>query len=51
MFEYVFDILLRRRQVEIVRSMANDVRQGQSRVQQMIMGAGSKLFIFFYFYT
>ncbi|CAK9107070.1 Calmodulin [Durusdinium trenchii] len=39
-FEYVFDILLRERQVEIVRSFADDVRFGRSHVQQMIMGAG-----------
>ena len=40
MFEYVFGILLRERQVEIVRSFYNDVTGGKSRVQQMIMGAG-----------
>jgi len=39
-FEYVFGILLRKRQVEIVRSFYNDVTGGKSRVQQMIMGAG-----------
>ena len=39
-FEYVFGILLRKRQGEIVRSFYNDVTGGKSRVQQMIMGAG-----------
>jgi len=39
-FEYVFDIILRDRQVEIVRSFAEDVKVGRSHVQQMIMGAG-----------
>eukprot|EP00516_Mucochytrium_quahogii_P008420 CAMPEP_0203758104 /NCGR_PEP_ID=MMETSP0098-20131031/10854_1 /ASSEMBLY_ACC=CAM_ASM_000208 /TAXON_ID=96639 /ORGANISM=" , Strain NY0313808BC1" /LENGTH=3866 /DNA_ID=CAMNT_0050650355 /DNA_START=244 /DNA_END=11840 /DNA_ORIENTATION=- len=39
-FEYVFDILLRERQVEIVRSFVEDVKHERSHVQQMIMGAG-----------
>jgi len=39
-FEYVFDIVLRDRQVEIVRAFADDVKNGRSHVQQMIMGAG-----------
>ena len=39
-FEYVFDMMLRKRQVEIVNSFVGDIRQGRSRVQQMIMGAG-----------
>ncbi|GBG26808.1 Hypothetical Protein FCC1311_030302 [Hondaea fermentalgiana] len=39
-FEYVFDIVLRERQVEIVRSFADDVKHNRSHVQQMIMGAG-----------
>lgn len=39
-FEYVFDIVLRPRQVEIVRSFRESVLSNQSRVQQMIMGAG-----------
>eukprot|EP00048_Salpingoeca_helianthica_P023358 m.23852 g.23852 ORF g.23852 m.23852 type:complete len:4219 (+) comp8583_c1_seq1:2019-14675(+) len=38
--EYVFDLLLRERQVCIVREMVASVRRGDSRVQQMIMGAG-----------
>jgi hypothetical protein len=40
MFEYVFDLLLRPRQVEMVRSFVDATNKGQSRVQQMIMGAG-----------
>ena len=39
-FEYIFDMMLRKRQVEIVRSFASDMQAGHSRVQQMIMGAG-----------
>lgn len=38
--EFLFDILLRRRQVEIVTQMASAAAAGQSKVQQMIMGAG-----------
>jgi len=39
-FEYGFDLLLRARQVEMVRSFVGAAHAGQSRVQQMIMGAG-----------
>jgi hypothetical protein len=42
-FEYIFDIMLRRRQVEIVRSFVENMRRGggaHNSVQQMIMGAG-----------
>jgi len=39
-FEYGFDILLRARQVEMVRSFVEAAHTGESRVQQMIMGAG-----------
>eukprot|EP01104_Vermistella_antarctica_P011016 TRINITY_DN300_c2_g7_i1.p1 TRINITY_DN300_c2_g7~~TRINITY_DN300_c2_g7_i1.p1 ORF type:complete len:1708 (+),score=390.70 TRINITY_DN300_c2_g7_i1:360-5126(+) len=39
-FEYVFDVLLRKRQVEMVRSFSASLAAGGSAVQQMIMGAG-----------
>ncbi|CAI5722768.1 unnamed protein product [Hyaloperonospora brassicae] len=39
-FEYVFDILLRGRQVQMIRSFLTSLAKGDSRVQQMIMGAG-----------
>jgi hypothetical protein len=39
-FEYAFDILLRARQVEMVRSFVTATLEGDGRVQQMIMGAG-----------
>ena len=39
-FEYIFEILLRKRQVEMVDSFVASCRNGESRVQQMIMGAG-----------
>lgn len=39
-FEYGFDLLLRARQVEMVRSFVGAAHAGESRVQQMIMGAG-----------
>ncbi|KAG1698490.1 hypothetical protein DVH05_015030 [Phytophthora capsici] len=39
-FEYVFDILLRGRQVQMVDSFLTSLAKGSSRVQQMIMGAG-----------
>ena len=39
-FEYVFDILLRQRQVEMVNAFAANTAAGSSTVQQMIMGAG-----------
>eukprot|EP00043_Microstomoeca_roanoka_P005858 m.58502 g.58502 ORF g.58502 m.58502 type:complete len:4257 (-) comp13155_c0_seq1:39-12809(-) len=38
--EYMFEILLRQRQVEIVREMAASANAHASKVQQMIMGAG-----------
>jgi hypothetical protein len=41
-FEYIFDILLRHRQVEIVRSFAGNQ---EAAVQQMIMGAGKTLVV------
>lgn len=39
-FEYVFDILLRGRQVQMIDSFVDSLKAGESRVQQMIMGAG-----------
>ncbi|RLN51178.1 hypothetical protein BBJ28_00003521 [Nothophytophthora sp. Chile5] len=39
-FEYVFDILLRDRQVQMIDSFLASLASGNSRVQQMIMGAG-----------
>ena len=41
-FEYIFDIVLRRRQVEIVNSFRAEAARdgGGAMVQQMIMGAG-----------
>ena len=39
-FEYVFDILLRPRQVEMVNTFASNTANDKSTVQQMIMGAG-----------
>ncbi|RMX67281.1 hypothetical protein DD238_002126 [Peronospora effusa] len=39
-FEYVFDILLRDRQVQMIDSFLTSLARGNSRVQQMIMGAG-----------
>lgn len=39
--------MLRKRQVEIVNSFVADIRGGRSRVQQMIMGAGSCSFRLF----
>jgi hypothetical protein len=39
-FEYVFDLLLRERQVAIVDSFAAEATAGGSRVQQMLMGQG-----------
>eukprot|EP01065_Artemidia_motanka_P000909 TRINITY_DN1042_c0_g1_i1.p1 TRINITY_DN1042_c0_g1~~TRINITY_DN1042_c0_g1_i1.p1 ORF type:complete len:4224 (+),score=1358.75 TRINITY_DN1042_c0_g1_i1:274-12672(+) len=40
LFEFIFSIRLRRRQVEMVRWFVGNLRQGSSRVQQMIMGQG-----------
>ncbi|EKU21651.1 nxn protein, partial [Nannochloropsis gaditana CCMP526] len=39
-FEAVFDLMLRKRQVEMVTWFQASLEQGVSRVQQMIMGAG-----------
>lgn len=39
-FEYVFDLLLRGRQVQMIDSFVASLARGDSRVQQMIMGAG-----------
>jgi hypothetical protein len=39
-FEYIFSIMLRQRQVEMVNSFLKSISEGNSRVQQMIMGAG-----------
>ena len=40
-FEYIFDIVLRQRQVEIVNSFRHEATEGSGQiVQQMIMGAG-----------
>lgn len=39
-FEYVFDLLLRGRQVQMIDSFLASLARGDSRVQQMIMGAG-----------
>jgi hypothetical protein len=39
-FEFLFNILLRARQVEMVEWFVRNIRDGQSRVQQMIMGQG-----------
>ncbi|KAF0690318.1 Aste57867_18249 [Aphanomyces stellatus] len=39
-FEYVFELMLRSRQVEMVDSFMRSMGKGDSRVQQMIMGAG-----------
>ncbi|KDO28986.1 hypothetical protein SPRG_20090 [Saprolegnia parasitica CBS 223.65] len=40
LFEFVFELLLRQRQVEMVESFMTSMHNGVSRVQQMIMGAG-----------
>eukprot|EP00961_Rhodomonas_salina_P160938 2166971-Rhodomonas_salina.3 len=40
MFEFVWNLLLRRKQIEIVRNFVSVVRNGGSKVKQMIMGAG-----------
>lgn len=39
-FEYIFSIMLRQRQVEMVNSFLDSISKDSSRVQQMIMGAG-----------
>jgi Ca2+-binding EF-hand superfamily protein len=40
LFEYLFNILLRKQQVRLVNSFVDAKRKGDSMVQQMIMGAG-----------
>ncbi|AAZ13558.1 hypothetical protein, conserved [Trypanosoma brucei brucei TREU927] len=40
MFEFIHNILLRARQVEMVRWFVQNINAGVSRVQQMIMGQG-----------
>eukprot|EP01061_Rhynchopus_euleeides_P007779 TRINITY_DN1682_c1_g1_i2.p1 TRINITY_DN1682_c1_g1~~TRINITY_DN1682_c1_g1_i2.p1 ORF type:complete len:3842 (+),score=1703.90 TRINITY_DN1682_c1_g1_i2:1018-11526(+) len=40
LFEFIFSIRLRKRQVEMVNWFADNLRNGVSRVQQMIMGQG-----------
>lgn len=40
MMEFLFNILLRRRQVEMTRWFMQELHAGRSRVQQMIMGQG-----------
>jgi len=37
-FEYLFNILLRQEQVNLVNSFVNAARRNESKVQQMIMG-------------
>eukprot|EP00658_Telonema_sp_P-2_P013897 TRINITY_DN15269_c0_g1_i1.p1 TRINITY_DN15269_c0_g1~~TRINITY_DN15269_c0_g1_i1.p1 ORF type:complete len:490 (-),score=157.99 TRINITY_DN15269_c0_g1_i1:57-1526(-) len=39
-FEFVFSIVLRQRQVEMIRWFHSNITEGTSRVQQMIMGQG-----------
>ena len=39
-FEFIFSIVLRKRQVEMVNWFVDNVRRGNSRVQQMMMGQG-----------
>jgi hypothetical protein len=39
-FEFMFSILLRERQVQMVRWFVDNVNRGESRVQQMLMGQG-----------
>ena len=40
LFEFIFSIRLRKRQVEMVNWFAENLKNGVSRVQQMIMGQG-----------
>jgi hypothetical protein len=37
-FEYIFNVLLRNRQVEMINDFVNKMKNGKSCVQQMIMG-------------
>jgi hypothetical protein len=39
-FEFVWNIQLRQKQVEIVNNFRRQIKEGSSRVKQMIMGAG-----------
>ena len=39
-FEFTWNILLRRKQVGIVEMFVQTLKQGRSKVKQMIMGAG-----------
>jgi len=39
-FEFAWNILLRHKQVEIVRDFVGHIKEGSSKVKQMIMGAG-----------
>lgn len=39
-FEFLFDVVLRGKQVQLVEDFASAARAGNSRVHQMIMGAG-----------
>ena len=40
MFEFVWNILLRKKQVDVVRNFQASLNAGTSKVKQMIMGAG-----------
>ena len=39
-FEYIFDIILRKMQVELVSNFVDHANSAQSMIHQMIMGAG-----------
>ena len=39
-FEYIFNILLRKMQISLVHDFLSAIKEGSSRVHQMIMGAG-----------
>lgn len=40
LFEFIWNILLRKKQVEIVNSFRHHLEHGRSKIKQMIMGAG-----------
>ena len=40
LFEFIWNIVLRKKQVEIVNSFRHHLAQGKSKIKQMIMGAG-----------
>lgn len=40
MYEFLFDVTLRRAQVELVSGFVSAAQRGQSQVHQLIMGAG-----------